>query len=125
MLNRIIFYFEKIYNFAVDYFFIGFIPFLLFIKNVFIKIQNSIFPQNMRDKEKMLRNNILISNHLQLRSPIFFHSSYVFPFIHEKRFYKNQKFNFSAKIYKIQKKRQETTFYNLKRSTTLLLAIFL
>ena len=33
---------------------------------------------------------------------LFFHVSWIFLFIHQKRFYENQKFNFSAKIYEIQ-----------------------
>ena len=35
---------------------------------------------------------------------LFFHKSYTFSFIHQKRFYENQKFNFPDKIYEILKK---------------------
>ena len=36
--------FKKIYKLALDYFLIRVISFYLFIKNVFMKIKNSIFP---------------------------------------------------------------------------------
>ena len=43
------FYFKKIYKFVTDYFFTGAISFLLFIKNVFKKIKNSIcLPKHTR-----------------------------------------------------------------------------
>ena len=43
MLENKIVNFKKIHKFVVDYFFIG-VSFFLFIKNVFIKIINLIFP---------------------------------------------------------------------------------
>ena len=45
-------YFNEIYEFAFDYFFIGVISSLLFIKNVFIKINNTIFPLKYTRYEK-------------------------------------------------------------------------
>ena len=46
-------------------------------------------------------------------------------FIHQKRFSKNQNLNFSPKIYEIRKKFYETKLFIIKRSTNLLMAIFL
>ena len=45
--------FKKIYKFATDDFFIGVISSLLFIKNVFIKIKNSISPPKYTRHGKM------------------------------------------------------------------------
>ena len=43
VVNKIV-HFKEIYKFSIDYSFVRVIYFLLFIKNVFIKIKNSIFP---------------------------------------------------------------------------------
>ena len=48
--------FKRIYEFFADYFFIGGISFLLFNKNVFTKIKNSIFPPKYTRYGKMLIN---------------------------------------------------------------------
>ena len=55
MLRYKIVRFKKIYKFALDYFFIGVISFLSFIKNVFIKIKNSIFPPKYTGHEKNVK----------------------------------------------------------------------
>ena len=44
MLGDKIVYFKKFHNFGTNHFFIEAISYLFFIKNVFIKIINSIFP---------------------------------------------------------------------------------
>ena len=43
---------KKIYKFTVEDFFMGVLTFLLFIKNFFIKIKNSIFPPKYTRYEK-------------------------------------------------------------------------
>ena len=47
--------------------------------------------------------NCLFQKYLQISFCLFFHKIYIFSFIHQIRFYVNQKFNFSTKIYKIRK----------------------
>ena len=49
------------------------------------------------------KENYLFQKHLQISLQIFFHNSYIFSFIHQKRFHKNQNFNFPAKTYEIPK----------------------
>ena len=46
--------------------------------------------------------NFSFQKNLQICCRLFFHMSYIFSFIYQKRFYKNQKFNFFAKIYQIR-----------------------
>ena len=58
----------------------------------------------MQDTKKMLRKKIVnLKNIYKLNSSLFCHKVYIFSFIHEKRFYKNRKFNFPGKIYEILK----------------------
>ena len=64
MLNNKIVRFKKIYKLALDYFFIGVICCLLFIKNVFIKIKNSILPPKYKRYGKMLKNKIVYCNNI-------------------------------------------------------------
>ena len=51
---------NKIYKITFNYFFIRVIPFHLFIKNVFMKIKNSIFPP----KYMTYRRNVRKQNYL-------------------------------------------------------------
>ena len=53
--------FENIYKFSVDCFFIGVIYFLLFIKNVFINIKNSIFPPKYARYENVVKKQNYLS----------------------------------------------------------------
>ena len=59
MLRNKIVYFQKIYKFAFHNFSIEFISFHLFIKTVFQKIKNSIFPPKYTRNGKMLRDKIV------------------------------------------------------------------
>ena len=45
-------------------------------------------------------------------------------FIDQKRISKNQKFNFTDKMYKVRKKFYETKFFTSKKSKNLLMTIF-
>ena len=116
---------EKIYKFAFDYFFIGVISFLLFIKNVFLKLKNSIFlPKYMRYGKNVENEICLFQKHLQIKLGLFFHKNYTFSFIYLKCVCENQKFKFPAKIYGIRIKCQGTKMFISKRSTTLVHTIF-
>ena len=48
---------------------------------------------------------------LQTIFRLFFHKTHIFSFIHQKRFYGNQKFNFLDKIYEIRKKFEKTKLF--------------
>ena len=151
--------FKRIYKCSVDYFFMRVIPFLLFIKNVFLRIKNWISPPKYARCEKNVQNeivhlkkihrftsdhflighvvfvltvknfinikkfhfvlnlcgiqknvkkqNFLFQKDLQIICWLFFHRSYTFSFIHQKRFFKNQKLNFPAKICEMRTKCSE------------------
>ena len=58
----------------------------------------------MRDMKKMSgKNNVRFKKICKLALTIF-HKSYIFSFIHQKRFYGNKNLNFPAKIYETRKK---------------------
>ena len=59
MLESKIVYFEEFYKFVLVHVFIGVISFRLFIKNVFLKIENVIFPPKYRRCGKFFRSNII------------------------------------------------------------------
>ena len=59
MLGRKIVDFKKINKVAVDYFSIEVIPFLQFIKKIFLKIKIQFFCQNIQNTEKVLINQIV------------------------------------------------------------------
>ena len=68
-------------------------------------MKNSILHQIYPGYEKTLREqNFLSQTYLQVSSFLFFPRSYIFPFIHQKLFYKLKKLNFPTKIYEIWKK---------------------
>ena len=61
------FYFKRIYKFDTDYFFTGAISFLLFIKNVFIKIKNSIsLPKYSKYGKNVKQQNVLFQKDIQI-----------------------------------------------------------
>ena len=67
--NKKIIYFKKIYKSATKIFFIRVIFFLSFIKNVLMKIKNSIFPPKYERYEKNVKTqNCLFKKNLQLPS---------------------------------------------------------
>ena len=59
MLGRKIVDFKKINKVAVDYFSIEVIPFLQFIKKIFLKIKIQFPCQNIENTEKVLINQIV------------------------------------------------------------------
>ena len=61
---------------------------------------------------------------LQTCCRLFFHRSYIIYFIYQECSYKNEKFNFPAKIYKIRKICWEKKWFILERFITLVLTIF-
>ena len=57
------------------------------------------FAPNPCEIRKILRNkHCSFQKDLQIRFELFFHKSCIFSFLHQKRFYDNEKFNFLAKI---------------------------
>ena len=79
MLGNKILRFKKIYKFAFYHFFIGFISFLLFSKNVFMNLKNSIFPpEYMRYRKSVKKKNCLFQKDLQIFYWPFFHRTYIF-----------------------------------------------
>ena len=84
--------FKKIYKLTSDYFFIRFISFHLFIKNVFMKIKNSIFPPKYtRYEQKCYKTKLLIFKiFTTLVSNIFSYDLHLL-FIDEKYFWKWKK----------------------------------
>ena len=81
--RRKIIRFPKIYKFALGYFFMCFICLLLFTKKALIKIKNSLFPWIYTRYEKNVKKqNCLFQRNLLICSWPFFHTSYIFSFIH-------------------------------------------
>ena len=73
------FRFKTIYKFAFDCFFIGLITFLLFIRNLSIKMKNSICPPKYtRYRKNAKKQNCLFQKHLQYWCWSFFHRIYNF-----------------------------------------------
>ena len=140
--NKII-YSKKIYKFPLNYFFYRFyrqskdlgsypsavesvifsterfsnsLKYFLFYssKTILWKIQFS--RQIIRNTEKMFGNKIIYFNKIyKLPLNYFFYRVFIFSFIHQKRFYENQKFNFSTKIYEISKKCWEKKIVYFKK----------
>ena len=101
---------KRIYKFISKHFLIGHEVFVLIVESV---IKNYILYQiYARYVKNVRKENCLLKKDLQIISWLFFHKSYIFSFIHQKRFYENKKFNFPAKIYKIRKncKKQNCLF---------------
>ena len=63
-------------------------------------MKNSILQQiYVRYEKNVEKENCSFRKDLQISFLLFFHKiSYIFLFIHQKRLYENQKFNFPAKI---------------------------
>ena len=124
MLRNKIVHFKMIYKFALNYFFIGVIALLLFIKNVFLEIQNLIFlPKYMR-YEKHIRDKIVHLKKIhKFISEHFFIGHIVFVLI-VKNVIKNKKFHFSPNLCEIRKKCWETKLLILRRYTNVLWTIF-
>ena len=95
---------KETYKFSMHHFFIGVTTFLLFNKNIFIIIKNSIFPTKYTTYGKMLRNKIVYLKEIYKFSINYFFIEIIFfLLLKKKRFYKKQKYNFPAKIYEIRK----------------------
>ena len=102
-LKKIV-YLKKIYKFTLEHFLIWHVVFVLIVKN-FLENKKFYFILNVCEIQKNVgKDNCSLEKDLQIGSWLFFHESYIFSFVHRKRFYKNQKFNFPAKIYEIWKK---------------------
>ena len=69
MLRNKIVRFKKIKKFSPEYFSIGVISFLVFIKNAFIKTKIQFFWKNIQNTEKMLRNKIVYFENIYNFSP--------------------------------------------------------
>ena len=79
MIGNKIIRFRKIYKFSIDYFYIGVVYFLIFNKNFFIKIKNSIFPPKYTRYGKTVRKEIcLFQKDIQLWYWPFFYRNYIF-----------------------------------------------
>ena len=101
--NKII-HLKEFYDFVVDYFCIGVISFFSFIKNVFIKIKNSIFPPKyIRYRKYFQKQSCLFQKYLQLWCWLFFLRSYILC-LSMKNVIKNENFQFLKKLDKIRKK---------------------
>ena len=78
MLGKKIDRFKKIYKLDFDYISTKVTSFYLFIKNMFMKINNSIFPQKHTNCEKnVVEQNCLFKKDLKLWSYKFFYGCYI------------------------------------------------
>ena len=59
MLRSKIVHFKEFYKFVLDHVFTGVISFRLFIKNVFLQLENSIFPPKYTRCGKILKSKIV------------------------------------------------------------------
>ena len=125
MLTSKILYFKEIYKFATGHFFIEVTSFHLFIKNVFMKMKNSIYlTKYTRYGKNFNEKNSLFQRDLQICYWSFSHRKYVFCLI-MKNVIKNKKFWFFKKLNEIRKKMLRTKLFISKRYTNLLQTIFL
>ena len=116
ILRKKVVYFKNIYNVGLNIF-TQELFFCLLIRNI-IRNKKFYFAPNLCEIRKNVREeNCLFEKYLQINFRIFFHESYIFSFIHQKRFHENKKFNFTAKIYEIQGQCSETKLLIPKRFT--------
>ena len=104
MLRNKIVRFKNNYKFAENHFFMGVIFFLLFFRNAFIKIKNSIFPPKYTRYEKNVVDNIVHPKKIyRFTSDHFSIGRVVFVLI-VKNIIKDEKFHFAPNLCGIRKK---------------------
>ena len=110
-------------KFISEYILIEQVVFVLIVKNL-IKNEKFYFASNLYEKNVKI-GNFSFRKDLQISSHLFFHKSYTFSFIHQKRFHEKQIFNFLPQNIRETEKILRNKIVYFKKSTVLVMNIFL